>query len=316
MAKKDQDTNRPSGEMPFLEHLIELRDRLLRITLVVLVIVLALWPFANPLYTLLAEPLLRHLPEHGSMIATGVASPFLAPLKLVLVTSIFLAMPYVLYQAWAFVAPGLYRHERRLALPLLVSSILLFYLGMAFAYYIVFPLVFNFFTSVAPEGVTVMPDISSYLDFVLKLFFAFGITFEVPIAIIILVWTGITSPQALAAKRPYVIVAAFVIGMLLTPPDVVSQIMLAVPLWALFELGIVLSRMVLRKPLQEEDEEPDEGSPAATSTEQAPEPRQPAGAGDPAPGDAPEVDLDAEMDRAEADEATLADTGKDKPPAG
>ena len=176
------------------------------------------------------------------MIATEVAAPFLAPFKVTVMMAIFIGMPFVLYQAWAFVAPGLYRQERVLALPLVISTAFLFYLGVAFAYFLVFPLIFAFFTAVAPQGVIVMTDISRYLDFVLKLFFAFGMAFEVPVATILLVWTGVTTPESLAAKRPYVVVAAFIMGMLLTPPDVVSQILLAVPIWLLFELGLFFSR--------------------------------------------------------------------------
>ncbi len=243
--------------MTFVEHLIELRDRLLRVLLAVLVMFLCLFPFANDLYIFLAEPLLAHLPEESSMIATEVASPFLTPFKLTLVCAIFLAMPVVLYQAWGFVAPGLYKHEKRLVVPLLVTSSGLFYLGMAFAYYAVFPLVFAFLTSVAPEGVTVMTDISRYLDFVLKIFFAFGIAFEVPIATILLVWAGITTPDALIEKRPYIIVGAFVIGMLLTPPDIISQTLLALPMWVLFELGVYFSRIYVG-PRDDEPEATDE----------------------------------------------------------
>jgi len=210
------------------------------------VIVLALLPFANDLYSFLAQPLLRHMPAGTTMIATEVASPFLAPFKLALVTAVFLAMPLVLYQAWAFIAPGLYQHERRFAIPLLVSSIALFYVGMAFAYFLVFPIVFGFFTATAPEGVTVMTDISKYLDFVLTLFFAFGVAFEVPIATILLVWTGIVSPETLTGSRPYIIVGAFVVGMLITPPDVFSQTFVAVPMILLFEAGIFFSRLILK----------------------------------------------------------------------
>ncbi|HFC54275.1 MAG TPA: twin-arginine translocase subunit TatC [Gammaproteobacteria bacterium] len=234
-------------EQPFLSHLVELRDRLLRIILVVGLIFLSLVWFANDLYTMLARPLLAHLPESSSMIATEVASPFLTPFKLTLVLSIFLAIPVVLYQAWAFIAPGLYRHERRLVFPLLVSSTLLFYAGMAFAYYVVMPLVFAFFTSTAPEGVAVMTDISRYLDFVLKMFFAFGVAFEVPVATVLLVLTGAITPEKLTGMRPYIIVGAFVIGMLLTPPDVISQTLLAVPMWFLFEAGLFCSRIMLRR---------------------------------------------------------------------
>ncbi|MDX1433241.1 MAG: twin-arginine translocase subunit TatC, partial [Gammaproteobacteria bacterium] len=221
--------------MTFVEHLVELRDRLIRILIAVVVFLVVLFPFNQELYNILAEPLLRHMPEGTTMIATEVASPFLAPFKLTLVLAIFLSMPVALHQIWAFVAPGLYRHERRLVLPLLVTSSVLFYLGMAFAYFVVFPLMFAFFQAVAPAGVAIMTDISRYLDFVLKIFFAFGIAFEVPIATILLVWTGATTPKALVAKRPYVIVGAFVIGMLITPPDAISQTLLAVPMWLLFE---------------------------------------------------------------------------------
>ena len=235
------------GEMTFVEHLVELRDRLLRIVLAVLCFLIVLFPFANDLYAILAEPLLRHLPEGTSMIATQVASPFLTPFKLSIVLSIFLAMPVILYQVWAFVAPGLYRHERRLVFPLMITSSILFYLGMAFAYFVVFPLMFAFFQAVAPEGDAIMTDITAYLDFVLKIFFAFGIAFEVPIATILLVWTGFTTPAALSAKRPYIIVGAFVLGMMLTPPDIISQTLLALPMWLLFELGVVFSKMYVGK---------------------------------------------------------------------
>jgi sec-independent protein translocase protein TatC len=243
----DDDEQQAQGEMTFVEHLVEMRDRLLRVVLAVLCFLVVLFPFANDLYALLAEPLLRHLPEGTSMIATQVASPFLTPFKLTIVLSIFLAMPVVLYQVWSFVAPGLYKHERRLILPLLVTSSVLFYLGMAFAYFVVFPLMFAFFQAVAPEGVAIMTDITAYLDFVLKIFFAFGVAFEVPIATILLVWTGFTTPAALVAKRPYIIVGAFVLGMMLTPPDIISQTLLALPMWLLFELGVVFSKFYAGK---------------------------------------------------------------------
>jgi sec-independent protein translocase protein TatC len=233
----------PEGgdEQPFISHLIELRDRLLRVVLVVVVIFLGLTPFANWLFSRLAGPLTKHLPEGSSMIAIEVASPFFTPFKLAMVVAIFAAMPYILYQAWAFIAPGLYRHERKRVFPLLVSSTALFYLGAAFAYFVVFPLVFGFLTKTAPEGVAVMTDISRYLDFVLTLFFAFGIAFEVPVATVLLVWSGAVSPDSLRNKRAYIIVAAFVIGMVLTPPDVISQTLLALPMWLLFEVGVFMS---------------------------------------------------------------------------
>lgn len=232
-------------ELTFLEHLVELRGRLLKAALSVLVILLVLLPFSRKLYAMLAAPLTSVLPEGSSMIAIDVASPFLTPFKLALLLALILAIPVILYQLWAFVAPALYRQEKRLARPLLYSAVVLFYAGCAFAYFVVFPLVFGFFTRVAPEGVTVMTDISKYLDFVMTLFLAFGLTFEVPIATIILVATGVTTIDQLSKARPYVVVGAFAIGMFLTPPDVISQTLLALPMWALFEVGIVMSRVLL-----------------------------------------------------------------------
>ncbi len=228
---------------PLIEHLIELRTRILHALLSVLVIFLPLFYFANEIYIYISEPLRAFLPEGTTMIATEVASPFLTPFKLTLVLSIFIAMPYILHQLWSFIAPGLYSNEKRVAMPLLVSSIILFYAGIAFAFYVVFPLVFGFFTSVAPDGVTVMTDINRYLDFVLKLFFAFGLAFEIPIATVLLIWTGATTTKSLGSKRPYVIVGCFVVGMILTPPDVISQILLAMPMWVLFETGILLAKI-------------------------------------------------------------------------
>lgn len=234
-------------EPGFIAHLTELRNRLLKIVAAVIVVMLALLPFGNKLYTLLADPLLKHLPEGSSMIAIDVAAPFFIPFKLVMMLAVFATVPYILYHVWAFVAPGLYRKEKRLAFPLLVSSILLFYLGVAFAYFLVFPVVFAFIIGMAPEGVAVMTDIGRYLDFVIALFFAFGAAFEIPVATVLLVAVGITTPRALAEKRPYVIVGAFVVGMLLTPPDVISQTLLAIPMWLLYELGIVASKLVLNR---------------------------------------------------------------------
>ena len=242
-----EDGQDPQAEMTFVEHLVELRDRLLRVVVVVAVLLLCLMPFANRLYALIAAPLLAEMQMGGSMIATQVASPFLTPFKLALVAAILIAMPYILYQFWAFVAPGLYRREKRLVFPLMVTSSLLFYLGMAFAYFVVFPLMFAFFQAVAPQGVEIMTDISSYLDFVLKIFFAFGLAFEVPVATVVLVWTGFTTPEALVRKRPYIIVGVFVLGMLLTPPDMISQTLLALPVWGLFELGVIFSKAYVRR---------------------------------------------------------------------
>lgn len=233
--------------LPLVAHLTELRDRLLRALLAVLIVFICLFPFANEIYSFVSEPLRALLPEGATMIATEVASPFLTPFKLTLVAAIFLAIPYVLYQIWSFIAPGMYRHEKRLAIPLLASSVLLFYAGAAFAYYVVFPLIFGFFTSVGPADIAIMTDINSYLNFVLKLFFAFGIAFEIPIAAVILIWAGITTPEDLVKKRPYIIVGCFVFGMLLTPPDIISQALLAVPMWILFEFGVFFGRFIQRR---------------------------------------------------------------------
>ncbi len=250
------DTDIPDGsEQPLIGHLLELRDRLLRIIMVTLAIFIALFYFSNDIYEFVSAPLQALLPENSSMIATEVTSPFFAPFKLTLIVSLFIAMPYVLYQIWAFIAPGLYENEKSLATPLFFSSIVLFYVGVIFAYFVVFPLLFGFFTSTGPENVAVMTDISSYLNFVLKLFFAFGIAFEIPIATIILIAAGVTTPEALAQKRPYILVGCFVVGMLLTPPDMISQSLLAVPMWLLFEVGVFFGRWVKKKSADEEAEE-------------------------------------------------------------
>lgn len=252
MARPADD--RGGGDMPLMAHLLELRSRLLRIAAGVLLIFLPLMPFANRIYAVLALPLIERMPQGTTMIATEVAAPFLVPFKFTLVLALFIVMPYILHQAWRFIAPGLYRNERRLALPLLVLSALLFYGGALFAYFVVFPLVFGFFIAIAPEGVAVMTDIGSYLSFVLTIFFAFGLAFQVPVATVLLVWTGATTPRGLAAKRPYVIVGAFVVGMVLTPPDVISQTLLAIPVWFLFELGLILSRFYEREVMEDEEE--------------------------------------------------------------
>ena len=232
---------------PFMAHLLELRNRLLRIFIAVLVIFAILFPFSEALYLYISEPLRAFLPSASTMIATEVTSPFLTPFKLTLVSAMFISMPYTLYQLWAFVAPALYQQEKKVAVPLFFASVILFYTGMAFAYYLVFPLVFMFFTSVAPEEISVMPDIRAYLDFVLKLFMAFGLSFQIPIAVVILSWVGTVNPDKLAKKRPYVFVLCFIIGMLLTPPDIISQALLAIPMWLLFEVGILFGRLVSNK---------------------------------------------------------------------
>src|SRR6266571_2379333 len=237
-----------SAQDTFISHLVELRDRLLRSILAVVVVFLGLFPWARELYALLAKPLLAALPAGGRMIATDVVGVFLVPVKVAFLVAFVIALPYVLYQAWAFVAPGLYMHEKRLVLPLVIASTLLFLLGMSFAYFLVFPLVFKFMASIAPEGVAWMTDIDKYLSFVLTTFIAFGVTFEVPVVVIVLVRAGVVSVEKLKEVRPYVIVGAFVVGAIFTPPDVISQVMLAVPLWLLYELGIVCARIVGRAP--------------------------------------------------------------------
>lgn len=233
--------------MSLVAHLAELRDRLLRCVLAVLIAFIVPFIYANEIYLFVSEPLRALLPAGTSMIATEVASPFLVPFKLSIVAAIFIVMPYILFQAWGFIAPGLYRHEKRFAIPILISSVVLFYAGVAFAYFLVFPLVFNFFASVIPASIAYTPDINHYLDIVLKLFFAFGLAFEIPIATVLMIRTGITTPESLSAKRPFIIVGCFVIGMLLTPPDVFSQTLLAVPMWLLFEVGLWLGRWFKRE---------------------------------------------------------------------
>ncbi len=230
-------------DMPLISHLLELRNRLLRMVLAVIVVFILLIYWANDIYLVLSAPLLAHLPDSSNMIATDIISPFLTPFKMTAVLSVFIAMPFILHQAWGFISPGLYRHEKRFAYPLLFSSIVLFYCGLAFAYFVVFPLAWAFLTAAGPTGIQVLPDISSYLDIVLKMFFAFGIAFEIPVATILMVWSGLTTVESLKEKRPYVIVSVFVVGMLLTPPDVISQILLAVPMWILFELGLIFAIM-------------------------------------------------------------------------
>jgi sec-independent protein translocase protein TatC len=234
-------TEKSQQNYTLFDHLLELRSRLLRAVIGILLVFCCLAYFAQDLYHYLAKPLLDTIPEGAQMIATDVASPFFAPFKLTIVLAIFVAMPYILFQIWSFIAPGLYRNEKRLIAPLMFGSTLLFYSGIAFAYFIVFPVILAFFSSVAPEGVTIAPDISSYLDFTLKLFFAFGAAFEIPVVIILLCWTGVTDPDSLRNKRPYVAVGAFVVGMLLTPPDIISQTLLAIPMLLLFEVGLFIA---------------------------------------------------------------------------
>ena len=253
------------NDQPLIAHLIELRDRLIRILVVILIFFIGFIAFANDLYAYLAEPLQSLLPEGASMIATQVASPFLAPFKLALYLSVYCGAPMILYQLWGFIAPGLYSNEKKIAGPLLISSIFLFYAGMAFAYFAVFPLVFGFFTTVGPTGVTVMTDIDAYLSFVLKLFLAFGLAFEIPVATMLLIKAGIASPESLKEKRPYVFIGCFVVGMLVTPPDMISQTLLAVPMWLLFEAGLIGARFLGSKKTEDADETDGEESEPADS---------------------------------------------------
>jgi len=243
-----------NAEDTFISHLIEMRDRLLRAVIAVVVLFIVLFPWAQELYALLAKPMLESLPQGGQMIATEVTTPFFVPIKVTMMTAFLLALPWVFYQAWAFVAPGLYQHEKRIGVPLVISSVILFLLGMAFAYFLVFPVVFGFIVGVAPEGVAVMTDIGKYLDFVMTLFLAFGITFEVPVAVVLLVKMGMVSIAKLREVRPYVIVGAFGLGAIFTPPDVISQFMLAIPMWLLYELGIIVASMITKPKPESEDE--------------------------------------------------------------
>lgn len=253
-------------EMSLVQHLLELRNAVAKSVIAVLVLFLMLFPFANDIYTYIAEPLTRFMPEGNSMIAVGVASPFLTPFKLSLVLAIYLAMPFLLYQLWRFIAPALYQHEKQLIGPVLFFSSFLFYAGGAFSYYVVFPLVFGFLSQTAPEGVTIATDISLYLDFVIKMFFAFGLAFEVPVITVLLILTGMVKPKAMSHARPYVIVAAFVLGMLLTPPDIISQTLLAVPVWLLYELGIVVGTFILKRKGIDPNGDSDEPEPEPSSS--------------------------------------------------
>jgi sec-independent protein translocase protein TatC len=314
------------NDQPLIAHLIELRDRLIRILVVILIFFLGFIAFANDLYAYLANPLQSLLPEGASMIATQVASPFLAPFKLALYLSVYCGAPMILYQLWGFIAPGLYENEKKIAGPLLISSIFLFYAGMAFAYFVVFPLVFGFFTTVGPTGVTVMTDIDAYLSFVLKLFLAFGLAFEIPVATMLLIKAGIASPESLKEKRPYVFIGCFVVGMLVTPPDVISQTLLAVPMWLLFEVGLIGARFLgAPRPKAEDDEEDIASDPQQPPVVAAIE--NEASDDEPKEGEVDEFDLYApvkpddndspiieELDKPEPLDGQDSDVGPPKPP--
>ena len=239
-------------ELTLIDHLVELRDRIMKCIIAIVVLFLALFYWANDIYNYVALPLIQALPEGSSMIAIDPTSPFFAPFKLTFYVAFLLAAPYILYQLWSFIAPGLYKNEKAMAIPLFISSVVLFYAGIAFARYVLFGIVFAFFISVAPEGIQVAPDISSFLSFALTIFFAFGIAFEIPIAVFLCIWAGLAEPDSLSEKRPYVVVSCFVIAMLLTPPDPFTQSMLALPMWALFELGILAGRIIRKRQAEEE----------------------------------------------------------------
>jgi len=241
-------------EESLLSHLVELRTRLIRAFGAILLVFILLFPWARELYSILAKPLLSALPQGGQMIATDVVGVFLVPMKVALMTAFIITLPNTIYQAWAFVAPGLYQHERRLVFPLTVSSVVLFFLGMAFAYFLVFPTVFHFMSSVAPEGVAWMTDIDKYLSFCITTFLAFGVTFQVPVVVVVLLYMGMVSVEQLKSWRPYVVVGAFIVGAIFTPPDVISQFMLAIPLWVLYELGIQLGAVVTARRQKQSDE--------------------------------------------------------------
>ncbi len=242
--ESDHDREVDEHSAPFIEHVRELRQRIIWSLIAIVLLFVPIYYFANEIYLIVAAPLLEALPENTSMIATRVAAPFITPLKLSAYGALIFAMPFMLHQLWAFIAPGLYLREKRVGLPLLISSVLLFYLGVVFAYMVIFPIAFQFFVGVTPVGIQVMTDISSYLEFVVSLSFAFGLSFEIPVAILLLVWAGITTPQSLAKKRPYVVIMCFVAGMILTPPDPVTQLALALPAWLLFEVGLLCARAV------------------------------------------------------------------------
>jgi sec-independent protein translocase protein TatC len=249
-------------EMTFIQHLVELRNILLRSVIAILVIFIGIFPFANEVYGFIAAPIINVLPEDTNIIAIGVISPFLTPLKMALIIAVYVAMPYLLYQIWSFVAPALYKHEKQMILPLVVSSTILFYTGLLFSFYVVFPVIFGFLSSVGPNIVDFTPDIQHYLDFVLKVSFAFGVAFEVPIATILLTMFGITTVEKLKSNRPYIIIGAFILGMLLTPPDIISQTLIAIPIWLLFEAGLIFAPLFK----QNKQETPDEPSPNPSKT--------------------------------------------------
>ena len=283
-----------SKEMTFVQHLVELRDILLRSVVAILVIFISLFPFANEVYGFIAAPIINVLPQGSNIIAIGVISPFLTPLKMALIIAIYIAMPYLLYQIWKFIAPALYKHERQMIVPLVVSSTILFYAGLLFSFYIVFPVIFGFLSSIGPSIVDFTPDIQYYLDFVLKVSFAFGVAFEVPIATILLIMFGVTTVEKLKNNRPYVVIGAFILGMLLTPPDIISQTLIAIPMWLLFEAGLIFAPLFIRKENNSEsndidpDNNPDQPSKKTTKEDEEKD-------------DWNDDEFDAEMDKIDAE---------------
>ncbi len=247
-------------EMTFVQHLVELRDILLRSVIAILVVFISLFPFANEVYSFIAAPIINVLPEGGNIIAIGVISPFLTPLKMALIMAVYIAMPYLLYQIWKFIAPALYKREKQMVMPLVISSTILFYAGLLFSFYVVFPVIFGFLSGIGPSTVDFTPDIQYYLDFVLKVSFAFGVAFEVPIATILLIMFGATTIENLKKNRPYVVIGAFILGMLLTPPDIISQTLIAIPMWLLFEAGLIFAPLFTRK--AESETEPNDTDPS------------------------------------------------------
>jgi sec-independent protein translocase protein TatC len=280
-------------EMTFVQHLVELRDILLRSVIAILVIFISLFPFANEVYSFIAAPIISVLPQGSNIIAIGVISPFLTPLKMALIMAVYIAMPYLLYQVWKFIAPALYKHEKQMVMPLVISSTILFYAGLLFSFYIVFPVIFGFLSSIGPSIVDFTPDIQYYLDFVLKVSFAFGIAFEVPIATILLIMFGATTIENLKKNRPYVVIGAFILGMLLTPPDIISQTLIAIPMWLLFEAGLIFAPLFVRK---EEDSES-----SSNDTDPDNDPDQPSKSDSEDDDDWSDDEFDTEMDKIDED---------------
>ncbi|MBT3277277.1 twin-arginine translocase subunit TatC [Candidatus Thioglobus sp.] len=280
-------------EMTFVQHLVELRDILLRSVIAILVIFISLFPFANEVYSFIAAPIISVLPQGSNIIAIGVISPFLTPLKMALIMAVYIAMPYLLYQVWKFIAPALYKHEKQMIMPLVISSTILFYAGLLFSFYIVFPVIFGFLSSIGPSIVDFTPDIQYYLDFVLKVSFAFGIAFEVPIATILLIMFGATTIENLKKNRPYVVIGAFILGMLLTPPDIISQTLIAIPMWLLFEAGLIFAPLFVRK---EEDSES-----SSNDTDPDNDPDQPSKSDSEDDDDWSDDEFDTEMDKIDED---------------